>query len=163
MMKSLDLIEQEQREREAGAVAAPVGQEGEQAAQQATTQPEANGGSGRLFTQEEVNRIVSERLARERAKQPPDQALQELEAKVKRMEMREFLVGRYGDEPNIFAWADQVLDMLRPESVDDLDSRLNAAETVSAFEAPHTIHVSGKGESVQSKITDRKLRSIFGL
>ena len=35
----------------------------------AATQPEDNGAQqGRTFTQEEVNRIVSDRLARERAK-----------------------------------------------------------------------------------------------
>lgn len=36
--------------------------------QQNTTQPEGNGTAGKTFTQEEVNSIVRERLARERAK-----------------------------------------------------------------------------------------------
>ena len=36
--------------------------------QQNTTQPEGNGTAGKMFTQEEVNSIVRERLARERAK-----------------------------------------------------------------------------------------------
>lgn len=36
--------------------------------QQNTTQPEGNGAAGKMFTQEEVNNIVRERLARERAK-----------------------------------------------------------------------------------------------
>ncbi|MDO5783442.1 MAG: DUF4355 domain-containing protein [Eubacteriales bacterium] len=35
--------------------------------QGAPTQPEENGGAGKMFTQEDVNRIVSERLARDRA------------------------------------------------------------------------------------------------
>ena len=35
---------------------------------QQTTQPEANGMAAKTFTQEEVNTIVRERLARERAK-----------------------------------------------------------------------------------------------
>lgn len=41
-----------------------------------TTQPEGNGvpQGGKTFTQEEVNRIVSERLARERTKQDPQSA-----------------------------------------------------------------------------------------
>lgn len=40
-----------------------------------TTQPEGNGAAtgGKTFTQEEVNRIVSDRLTRERAKQDPQQ------------------------------------------------------------------------------------------
>ena len=36
--------------------------------QENTTQPEGNGPAGKVFTQEEVNSIVKERLARERAK-----------------------------------------------------------------------------------------------
>lgn len=36
--------------------------------QQAGTQPEGNGTAGKVFTQEEVNSIVKDRLARERAK-----------------------------------------------------------------------------------------------
>lgn len=36
--------------------------------QQASTQPEGNGTAGKVFTQEEVNSIVKDRLARERAK-----------------------------------------------------------------------------------------------
>ena len=36
--------------------------------QQASTQPEGNGPAGKMFTQEEVNSIVKDRLARERAK-----------------------------------------------------------------------------------------------
>ena len=39
--------------------------------QETTTQPEENG-TGKTFTQEEVNNIVRERLARERAKAPDD-------------------------------------------------------------------------------------------
>lgn len=36
--------------------------------QAGTTQPEGNGPAGKMFTQEEVNSIVKDRLARERAK-----------------------------------------------------------------------------------------------
>ena len=36
--------------------------------QQANTQPEDNGPAGKLFTQEEVNTIIRDRIARERAK-----------------------------------------------------------------------------------------------
>lgn len=40
--------------------------------QENTTQPEGNGPAGKMFTQEEVNNIVRERLARERAKGTTD-------------------------------------------------------------------------------------------
>ena len=58
--------------------------------------PEDKGGQGgeKMFTQEDVNRIVAERLARERAKgQPPepDQREQELTQREVALECRDFL------------------------------------------------------------------------
>lgn len=58
--------------------------------------PEDKGGQGgeKMFTQEDVNRIVAERLARERAKgQPPepDQREQELSQREAVLECRDFL------------------------------------------------------------------------
>ena len=58
-----------------------------------TPTPEADGGQGRTFTQEEVNRIVSERLAREREKltqQPQeDEREKALREREKALEARE--------------------------------------------------------------------------
>ena len=48
---------------------------------------------GKTFTQEEVNRIVSERLARERAKTEPDTKEQELSARENRLKCKEFIIG----------------------------------------------------------------------
>jgi len=63
--------------------------------QPATPTPEAVGGQGqRTFTQEEVNRIVAERLARERAKaepSPADEREQALKAREARLDCREYL------------------------------------------------------------------------
>lgn len=56
--------------------------------------PEASGGQGgeKMFTQEEVNRIVSERLAREKTKQiTPDEREQALNAREARLTCREYL------------------------------------------------------------------------
>lgn len=52
--------------------------------QQTTPTPEAEG--GRLFTQDEVNRIVSDRLAREREKQTQQTALDEREKALRERE-----------------------------------------------------------------------------
>ncbi len=62
----------------------------------ATTQPEGNGAPGgeRTFTQEEVNRIVSERLARERAKTEPteeEKRLADLKARESKITCNEYL------------------------------------------------------------------------
>lgn len=53
----------------------------------------ANGGTGgKVFTQEEVNRIVSERLQREREKQPAaDEREKALKAREARLDCRDFL------------------------------------------------------------------------
>ncbi len=58
--------------------------------------PEASGGTGteRTFTQEEVNRIVSERLAREREKMAPseaDQREKELTAREAALACKEYI------------------------------------------------------------------------
>ena len=57
-----------------------------------TTQPEANGApAGKTFTQEEVNKIVSDRLAKERAKQEPqaDPAAEQMAQREKDLSARE--------------------------------------------------------------------------
>lgn len=56
--------------------------------QGAPTQPEDNGSTEKVFTQEDVNRIVQERLARERAKTPADQ-LTEMQERTANLEKRE--------------------------------------------------------------------------
>ena len=71
-----------------------MNQNGQQ--QPTTLTPEANGGQGgeRTFTQEEVNRIVADRLARERAKaepSPADEREQALKAREARLDCREYL------------------------------------------------------------------------
>ena len=69
--------------------------EGEHTQQEVNSTPEDNGGNGdRLFTQQEVNRIVAERLARERSKSGPteeDQKAQELERERLRLEFQKML------------------------------------------------------------------------
>lgn len=62
----------------------------------ATTHPEDNGATGgKTFTQDEVNRIVSERLAKERAKAEPkeDEREQALRAREARLDCREYIAG----------------------------------------------------------------------
>ena len=63
-----------------------------------TPTPEASGDQGgeRMFTQDDVNRIVSERLARERQKTEPsaiDERENQLKARESRLDCRDFLEG----------------------------------------------------------------------
>lgn len=64
----------------------------------AKADPGAKGEGGKTFTQEEVNRIVSERLARDRADRakpsPEDEREQALKAREARMDCRDFLDGK---------------------------------------------------------------------
>lgn len=64
----------------------------------AAADPGENGDGGRRFTQEEVNRIVSDRLAREReklAQQTPDDGREQaLRAREARLDCREYLSDR---------------------------------------------------------------------
>lgn len=67
--------------------------------QEPTTQPTDNGeqGGGKLFTQEEVNNIIRDRLARERAKSIPQEPTEdekrklELDARESKLLCREYL------------------------------------------------------------------------
>ena len=60
----------------------------------AKADPGASGVGGKLFTQEDVNKIVSERLARERAKggpSPEDDREKALKARESRLDCRDYL------------------------------------------------------------------------
>lgn len=63
--------------------------------QDPTPTPEDRGGTGRMFTQEEVNKIVSDRLNREREKLQDggrtDEREQALKAREARLDCREYL------------------------------------------------------------------------
>lgn len=72
----------------------PTGQQNAAKNTEPTTHPEDNGASGKMFTQEEVNKIVSERLNRERTKAEPshqDTREIELSKRESRLACREFL------------------------------------------------------------------------
>lgn len=63
--------------------------------QQDAATAEQSGGQGRTFTQDEVNQIVSDRLARERAKHeesPQEMKEKELSARESRLSCREYII-----------------------------------------------------------------------
>ena len=85
----------------------------EQQAQQNATPADNGGDQGRMFTQDEVNKIVSDRLARERAKgEPSPQELKEkeLSARENRIACREYII-----ETGI---PDKLLDIFPTDNVD---------------------------------------------
>lgn len=97
--------------------------------QQATTQPEGNG--EKTFTQEDVNRIVGERLAKEKAKNDVDfvKREQDLQQRELAMSAKELLADKglpkdladilkYSDEESLKSAVDRILK-LKNEELDD--------------------------------------------
>lgn len=105
-----------------------MNQNGQQ--QPTTPTPEASGGQGgeRTFTQEEVNRIVAERLARERAKtepSPADEREQALKAREAKLDCREYLDAQ--------GYPAALLDVL--DSSDTAKFKASVEKLVKAFPA----------------------------
>ena len=86
--------------------------------QQPTTQPADNGNQGgsKMFTQEEVNQIVRERLARERAKNTPPEPTEE-EKQQQAMEQR---MKDLSTRENRFECRSYVADRRLPDELLDL-------------------------------------------
>ena len=95
--------------------------------QPTTPTPEDRGGQGneKLFTQEDVNRIVSDRLARERAKAEPtpeDVREADLRAREARMDCREYISAEGFPEVLL-----ELLDTTDPEKFKSAVHRLDEA------------------------------------
>ena len=107
--------------------------------QPTTPTPEASGGQGgeRTFTQEEVNRIVADRLARERAKSEPspaDEREQALKAREAKLDCREYLDAQ--------GYPAALLDVL--DSSDTAKFKASVEKLVKAFPAiAHSITRTG--------------------
>lgn len=111
--------------------------------QQPTTQPADNGdqGGGKLFTQEEVNNIVRDRLARERAKNLPqepteeEKRTQDLNARESKIACREYIMDQ--------GLPRELLDVLDTSNHEEFKSKadivsglLKAAKPISKAESP---------------------------
>lgn len=116
--------------------------------QQPNTQPEDNGGSGKTFTQDEVNRIVSDRLARERTKAEPtpeEAKAQELTARENKLTCREYLTEK--------GYRAELLDILDAsdaehfkQAVDKLVALCPELDTARAGNVPRVVsRTSGGG------------------
>lgn len=115
--------------------------------EQPTTQPADNGNQdgGKMFTQEEVNKIVSERLARDREKrsiqQQEDTREQALKAREARLDCREYL--------NEKKYPAELLDIL---DTTDADKFKADADKLSELFG----HSSTKAKFVQPRFTAPK-------
>ncbi len=104
-----------------------------QASQQQNADPTETGGpaaAGKTFTQDEVNRIVSERLARERAKTEPsatDTRVQELDKRENNLKCHELVEESEGKYPK------QLLDVLDTSNSEAFKAQ--AEKLVQAFPA----------------------------
>ncbi len=125
--------------------------------QQTTPTPEETG--GRMFTQEEVNRIVSDRLAREREKQTQQTAIEEREAALKAREMAfEAKEARAAKEAAVRAYYQQkgmigkALDIAMKGSGPEIDALELADGKIKDYSAIDAL-IGGVFEPLVGKIT----------
>lgn len=108
-----------------------------QAQEQQHADPAAIGGAagqGRTFTQDEVNRIISDRLTRERAKAEPPASdrEQELNAREAKLACREYIVESDGKYPK------ELLEVLDTSNFDSFKAQ--ADKLLRAFPGMGTQH-----------------------
>lgn len=103
--------------------------------------------AGKTFTQEDVNRIVSERLAREREK--PDERERQLSAREARLTCREYLLDMRA--PDIFL---DVLDTSDPDKFKAAVKKLQAAGYGAPAARPTKSGMSHQGGREVGSIPD---------
>lgn len=124
MMKNLDVLDQEAREREEAEALLSEVQTDDQS-QQPDTQPEpqpAESGGERLFTKEEVRRMVAAAVAKERVS----------------IECREYLLSHYYGLDHVSDELDRVLRILDPKSVDELTEKMSEIQALDAVDGTIT-------------------------
>lgn len=132
--------------------------------QSTNSTPEANGGHGgeKMFTQEDVNRIIAERLAKERAKgQPPaaDQRERELPVREQALECRDFLESENQKRGTNYPAA-ELVHLLGARPLAEFKDALHEFEKIydkMVSTAPH------REPPEPNPTADSRLRSAFGL
>ncbi|WP_312159323.1 hypothetical protein [Oscillibacter sp.] len=141
-------------------------QQDQQTQQPDTTHPEDNGASsGKTFTQEEVNKIVAERLARERTKAQPtesDQKAAALDAKEKEFAHRE-MMSEFKETVAARGYPKGLADVLKGSTPDELKTALRLVD--EAFYSRSNTEEPGKisGATPAGASPDSLLRQAFGL
>lgn len=142
-VKSLDLIEAEKVTQEKAKELLSGIHPSTDPDQQAEAQTEDTP-SERLFTKAEVDLMISDRVAQERAG----------------LECREYLLTHYyGLNPQLSAEIDSVLRVLAPRNVDELTAKLGEIEALGDL-GSQVIHHAGP---VTSRSFTQSLRQIFGV
>lgn len=125
----------------------------------ANTQPEGNGsGVQSTFTQEDVNRIVSERLARERAKNEPteetkrEQALQAREAK---LECREYIAEK--------GYPKELIDILNTADAVSFKKTVDKLNELYSKTAPKIFGATPSSSPTKLPNDNASLRKAFSL
>lgn len=126
--------------------------------------PEDKGGQGgeKMFTQDEVNRIVAERLARERTKgQPsaPDQREQELTQREAALECRDFLERENQVRGKNYPAA-ELVHLLGARPLPEFKDALHEFEKIYGKMSRTTVH---REPPEPNPTLNSTLRSAFGL
>ena len=113
-----------------------MSEETEDTTQQQNTQPADNGnGAGKMFTQEEVNRLDSDRLARDRESRANQQQNEEketaLKARESRLDCREYITEN--------KYSVDLLDLLDTSDVDKFKATVEKLADIFDHGRPHFI------------------------
>lgn len=126
----------------------------------AGTQPEDNGIGAKTFTQEDVNRIVQERLARDRSgRQDGTEAakrMAEIERREARMECREYIAEK--------GYSKDLLDILGTDDVErfkELAGKLEASYSARAQNAPAAVE-NAQLDRAYKKLIEAEVRALSG-
>lgn len=128
--------------------------------------PEDKGGpAAKTFTQDEVNKIVAERLTRERTKDKPseaDQKAAELDNKEKELAKREMM---HDLKSTISArgYSEDLLDVLKVNNPDELKTALRVIDEAFYRRADSEEPGKVRGATPVSVNADSALRKVFGL
>lgn len=128
--------------------------------------PEDKGGTAaKTFTQEEVNKIIADRLTRERAKaQPPeaDQRSAELENREKALDDRE-MMSEFKDTLAARGYPKELADVLKGSNISELKTAMRIVD--EAFYTRSTSEKPGEisGATPVNQGLDSAFRKVFGL
>lgn len=133
------------------------------AIQQPTTPPADNGNQscGKMFTQDEVNRIVSDRLARDRekrtAQQQDDTKELALKARESKLDCREYLSEK--------KYPAELLEVLDTSDVEKFKAAADKLWSVYGMDRPHFVNppkfTGHKGNYSTGNVADDPIRDAF--
>lgn len=127
--------------------------------EQTTTQTETKPAEERLFTQAELDKIVKQRIARERAKEPPAAPAineAELTARSNRLDCKEYVLNN--------GLSTDLLDVIDTNDVNAFIAKVEKLQSIAPAKGSYpevedrgeVLHVSDPGEAIRNAFANKK-------